>query len=142
MRRLSPTEYRALAEFRFQLRRFLHFSEQAAREEGLEPQQHQMLLAIRGLENAECPTIGALAEHLYLKHHSAVGLVDRLEHGQLVRRIRGDEDRRQVRVQLTALGEEKLHRLASIHRAELRTSGPDLVDALRTVLEARHESVR
>ena len=142
MEDLTSADYRALAGFRLEVRRFLHFSESAARDENLEPQQHQMLLAIRALSDAEAPTVGQLADHLMVRHHSAVGLVDRLEQRDLVERTRGAADRRQVRVQLTPKGEGKLHRLASIHRAELLTSGPRLVAALHTVLEGKYEPVR
>lgn len=142
MPELSTADYRALAEFRYLVRKFLHFSESAAQAEGLEPQQHQMLLAIRALDHPGGPTIGQLADYLLLRHHSAVGLVDRLEQGRLVQRARSDEDRRQVRVQLTELGTEKLHRLTHEHREELATTGPDLVTALQAVLEARHVKSR
>jgi DNA-binding MarR family transcriptional regulator len=130
---LSHSDYHALAAFRYQIRRFLHFSEAAAKDEGLEPQQHQMLLAIRALE-PDGPTIGDLASHLLIQHHSAVGLVDRLAGRGLVERIRGGEDRRQVRVRLTAEAEDKLRRLSAQHRAELLNSGPLLVDALGALL--------
>jgi DNA-binding MarR family transcriptional regulator len=139
---LTHADYRALADFRFEVRKFLHFSEAAARSEELEPQQHQMLLAIRALDDAGGPTVGQLAEHLFIRHHSAVGLVDRLEQRQLVERTHAEGDRRQVRVQLTPLGVSKLHRLTNAHRAELSISGPKLVDALRTVLEGKYEPVR
>jgi DNA-binding MarR family transcriptional regulator len=128
-------DYRALGDFRFQIRRFLHFSEESARAEGLEPQQHQMLLTIRAWEDAEGPTIGMLAEHLFIRHHSAVGLLDRLEARQLVERVRGGADRRKVRIRLTPLGDEKLRGLSRAHAEELRRSGPMLVDALRTLLD-------
>jgi DNA-binding MarR family transcriptional regulator len=132
---LSLSDYRALAEFRYQIRRFLHFSEAAARDEGLEPQQHQLLLAIRALEPDGGPTVGELAGHLLIQHHSAVGLVDRLTGRGLVERIRGGEDRRQVRVRLTPDAKEKLRRLSAQHRAELLNSGPILVGALSALLE-------
>jgi DNA-binding MarR family transcriptional regulator len=132
---LPHSDFRALGEFRHQIRRFLHFSEEAARAEGLEPQQHQLLLAIRAWEDGGAPSIGALAEHLLLKHHSAVGLVDRLEERGLVERIRGESDRRQVKVRLTAQGMAKLLRLSSAHREELRSSGPILVKTLSDLLE-------
>lgn len=132
---LSPGDYSALGEFRYRIRRFLHFSEMAAREEGLEPQQHQLLLAVRSLEQAEeLPTIGALADHLLIRHHSAVGLIDRMEERGLIERVRGTDDRRQVKVRLTPRGQEKLTRLSVIHREELRNSGPALVEALSGVL--------
>jgi DNA-binding MarR family transcriptional regulator len=132
---LSLPDYQALAAFRYQIRRFLHFSEAAAKEEGLEPQQHQMLLAIRALEQNGGPTVGNLAGHLLIQHHSAVGLVDRLAGRGLIERIRGGEDRRQVRVRLTTAGEDTLRRLSSQHRDELRNSGPLLVAALSALLE-------
>ena len=135
LRTLSSEDYAALGEFRFRIRRFLHFSETAAREEGLEPQQHQLLLAVRSLEQTGGPpTIGALAEHLLVRHHSAVGLIDRMEERGLLERMRDTNDRRQVKVRLTGRGGEKLKRLSVIHRDELRSSGPALVEALSGVL--------
>jgi DNA-binding MarR family transcriptional regulator len=134
---LSSADFRALADFRYQIRRFLHFSEEAAREEGLEPQQHQLLLAIRALDDGAGPAIGALAEHLFVRHHSAVGLIDRLEERRLVVRARTEPDRRLVRVKLTSAGEMKLHRLSRAHRTELRKSGPRLVETLDTLLHRR-----
>src|ERR1051326_8766415 len=112
---MTQADYRALSEFRYQIRRFLHFSEEAARAEGLEPQQHQMLLAIQALGEPEPPTIGELADHLVVRHHSAVGLADRLEKRGLVERARGGLDRRQVRLRLTPEGSEKLNRLSKLH---------------------------
>jgi len=135
LRDLPISDYRALGQFRYQIRRFQHFSEAAARAEDLEPQQHQMMLAIRAWEQTDAPTIGDLAAHLLLKHHSAVGLVDRLAERGLVERLRCEGDRRQVRVSLTAEGLAKLKRLSSVHREELRTSGPILVKALDTLLQ-------
>jgi DNA-binding MarR family transcriptional regulator len=132
---MHDPDYRALSEFRYQSRRFLHFSEEAARAEGLEPQQHQLLLAIRGLGGDPGPTIGELAAHLIVRHHSAVGLVDRLADHGLVERVRGEDDKRQVRVQLTREGAAKLRRLSAVHREELRDSGPRLVEALRTAMQ-------
>lgn len=135
MEDLPFSDYQALGQFRYQIRRFLHFSEAAARSEGLEPQQHQMMLAIRARPEPAAPTIGALAEHLLLKHHSAVGLVDRLAQRGLVERIRNNDDRRQVAVHLTTRGLHKLHRLSTAHREELRTTGPVLVHALSALLK-------
>ena len=132
---MTDADYRALSEFRYQIRRFLHFSEEASRSEGLEPQQHQILLAIRALRGRQGPTVGELAEHLILRHHSVVGLVDRLERQGLVERVRDGDDRRQVRIQLTAEGATKLRRLAAVHREELRSSGPRLIKALRAAME-------
>jgi DNA-binding MarR family transcriptional regulator len=133
---LSPGDYQALSRFRFQIRRFLHFSEEAARAEGLEPQQHQMLLAIAASDEHGGPTVGDLAEQLLIRHHSAVGLLDRLEERGLVERARDGEDRRQVRVRMTKAGADQLHRLARQHREELRQSGPELVEVLKAVIES------
>lgn len=133
---LTDSDYRSLGAFRYQIRRFLHFSEAAAKTEGLEPQQHQMLLAVRALaESSATPSIGELAQHLFIRHHSAVGMIDRLAERGLVERLRGEDDRRQVKVRLTAEGSQKLRHLSRIHREELRQSGPALVDTLRFVLE-------
>lgn len=130
----STRDYQALSSFRWQIRRFLHFSQEAALSEGLEPQQHQMMLAIRATNEPDGPTIGELAEELLIRHHSAVGLVDRLVERGLVERARAAVDRRQVRVRLTSEGDRKLQRLSHTHRAELRQSGPDLVEALASLL--------
>jgi DNA-binding MarR family transcriptional regulator len=127
--RLSDTDYRLLAEFRHQLRCFLAFSEEQAKAAGLQPQQHQLLLALRAAP--EVPTVGYLAKRLVLRHHSAVELVDRLEERGLVRRVRSPEDRRQARVNITAEGERVLLKLSVAHRAELQRTAPGLVEALR-----------
>jgi DNA-binding MarR family transcriptional regulator len=128
---ITDTDYRSLAEVRYQIRRFLHFSEQAARATGIEPQQHQLLLAVRGLDQ---PTISVLAERLQIQHHSAVELVDRLAERGLVLRSRAPSDRRQVLVQLTPRGEAELEKLAACHITELRENGPALVNALEAVI--------
>ncbi len=128
---ITDTDYRSLAEVRYQIRRFLHFSEQAARATGIEPQQHQLLLAVRGLDQ---PSISVLAERLQIQHHSAVELVDRLAERGLVLRSRAPSDRRQVLVQLTPRGEAELEKLAACHMAELRENGPALVNALEAVI--------
>ena len=134
--RLSSADFRSLAEFRYQLRRFLAFSEEQARAVGLNPQQHQLLLVIRAAAPGS-PTIGDLAERLILRHHSVVGLIDRLEQRELVRRSRSPEDRRQARVRITPAGERILHRLALAHRAELRRARPQLVAALQRLSGGR-----
>lgn len=131
---ISITEYQTLAEFRYQLRRFLRFSEQAARAAGLEPQQHQLLLALKGLPEGRKATIGALAERLQLTHHSTVELVDRLVERDFIQRSRDEDDQRQVIVTLTTQGEEALRNLSLTHRAELREVGPDLLQALNKLL--------
>ncbi len=132
---LTPIDYHALAQFRFELRRFLHFSESAAQALGLEPQQHQLLLALKGLTSADAPpTIGNVAEWLQIRHHSAVELIDRAVARGLVRRQHAPTDRRQVLVELTAAGEAILHDLSALHRHELQSTAPALLKALRRVL--------
>jgi DNA-binding MarR family transcriptional regulator len=133
---LSSAEYQALGEFRYQIRRFLHFSEEAAKADGLEPQQHQILLAIRASEAPDGPTISKLAERLLIRHHSAVGLIDRLAEHALVERVKDSEDSRQVRIRLTPQGAGKLRRLSDGHREELSRTGPLLVAALGKLLSA------
>jgi len=134
---LSLTEYRALAHFRYQIRLYLHFSEEQARKHELEPQQHQLLLALKGLPPDAQPTIGELADRLQLKHHSTVELVDRLESHGYVTRSAGTDDRRQVIVHLTRAGAGVLRRLSLAHRRELDTAGPALSRALRSLRRAR-----
>jgi DNA-binding MarR family transcriptional regulator len=124
--KLAAADYRVLAEFRFLLRRFLVFSEDAARAAGLTPQQHQALLAIKGFAGGKAPTIGDLAEQLVIKHHSAVGLVDRLVKADYLRRRPDPGDRRRVALALTASGEKLLAELSSVHREELRMLTPSL----------------
>jgi DNA-binding MarR family transcriptional regulator len=127
-------DYSALAEFRYQIRRFLHFSEEAARAAGIEPQQHQLLLAIKGLPEDERPTVRAVAERMQLQHHSAVELIDRMERAGLVERRRSGEDRREVLVIGTAKGEKLLRELTMHHQDELRNSGPALAKSLRQIM--------
>ncbi len=126
----KPIDYHALAELRYQVRKFLRFSEEASRAAGIEPQQHQLLLAIKGLPEDVRPTIGALAERLQLQHHSAVELVDRSAQRGLVRRVRSTVDQRQVFIRLTAKGERILRDLSVHHRDILRDAGPALVEVL------------
>ena len=137
-------DYAALAELRYQIRRFLRFSEEASRAAGLEPQQHQLLLALKGLPADRMPTVGTLAERLQLQHHSAVELVDRSVQRGLVRRLRGTADQRQVFIRLTAKGERTLRDLSVHHRDILREAGPGLAEVLSTlaVSPRRPEKVR
>ena len=137
----SQPNYRAMAEFRYQIRRFLRFSEHAAREAGLEPQQYQLMLAIKGLPNDEKPRIGDIAERLQIQHHSAVELVDRLSKRVLVRRRRSENDRREVLLELTPKGERLLQELALHHRSEMREMGPELVASLKKVLRDSENDV-
>lgn len=130
-RRFSDEDYRAILEFRTRLRRFLGWSGAQARQAGLTPAQHQLLLAVRGHPDPQGPTIGDLAAYLQLRHHSVVGLVDRAEAAGLVRRRDDAHDRRVARVQLEPEGEAALEHLTALHVAELRAlaeglSLPDL----------------
>jgi DNA-binding MarR family transcriptional regulator len=133
---MSSVEFRALAEFRYQIRQYLNGSEQAARAAGLEPQQYLCLLALRGLPAGREATIRELAERMQLRHHSVVELVDRLERQQLLRREQSRTDRRRVIVHLTPRGEKILSRLARQRIAELRTAAPALVRALTAVIRS------
>ena len=132
-RDVSVAGYRRLAEFRYRIRRFLHFSEEAARSVGIEPQQHQLLLALKGLPAGTRPTVTALSHRLCLRHHSTVELVDRLVERGAVRRLACCEDHRQVLIELTPHGDELLHRLSVLHREELRVFEPALSEALWAV---------
>lgn len=128
-------DYQALAELRYQLRVFVSFSEQAARERGIEPQQHQLLLAIKGLPTGMRPTVRVLAERLRLRHHSVVELIDRLERAGLAARTPSPTDGREILVRVTATGERLLRKLSVAHQAELQTIGPTLLQALQAVIQ-------
>jgi DNA-binding MarR family transcriptional regulator len=131
--KLKRADYRTLAQFRYLLRKFAGFSEEAARAEGLTSRSHQALLAIHGHPAAEPVTVGALSERLNIRHHSAVGLVDRLAARRLVRRRRDSEDARRVCVDLRREGLVLLARLSRVHRDELRRIGPTLRRLLHQV---------
>jgi len=122
----SLADYRALAGFRYVLRRFAAFSEQAAKRVGLTPQQHQALLSIMGHPEPEAVTIGALAERLLLKHHSTVELVDRLVELDLLKRAKDPADRRKVILKLTSKARQLLVSLSATHLQELRRIRPVL----------------
>ena len=117
--RVSDSEYRRLLAFRNQLRRFLHWSEEQAEAIGLTAAQHQLLLAVRGADDPAGPTVGDIAAALMLRHHSAVGLVDRAADAGLVRRVQDPHDHRCVRLRLTAAGARKLALLSRRHLEEL-----------------------
>jgi DNA-binding MarR family transcriptional regulator len=123
---ITKAHYELLAALRHALRRFLHFSQAAAGGAGLTPQQHQALLAIKGFPGRDYAAVGELARRLHLRHHSAVGLVDRLVRRQLVRRTPSKADWRRVEVRLTARGETLIRKLSAAHLAELREHGPEL----------------
>src|SRR5215469_477444 len=132
--RLTKAEYEMLAAFRYHLRQFLKFSEDAAQTAGLTPRQHQALLAIKGFPKRQSVTIGELAEQLQIAHHTAVELVDRLVAQKLVEREDGREDRRNVFVKLRPAGSATLEKLSDAHRAELRRLGPSLIPLLKSLV--------
>ena len=138
----KPPDFKAMAELRYQIRRFLRFSENAARQAGIEPQQHQLLLAVRGLPDGLKPTIGLLAERMQLQHHSTVELVDRLVQRGFLCRLRATDDRRQVLVKLTHDGEAFLKKLSLHHLEELQSVGPKFVKALQSLLDNARVSAR
>lgn len=118
---LSKKQFEALSEFRYQLRRFLHFSEEAAKSEGITPLQYQLLLHIRGFPGRDWATVGELAERLQMKHHGVVALLTRCEEAKLIRRQKSETDRREVEIHLLKDGAKRLERLAALHEAELRS---------------------
>ena len=134
MKKLTLSDYQALAEFRYQIRSFLHFSEQAVKKAGLQRGQYQLMLAIKGIPPGVRPLIRELAHRMQIRHHSAVELVNRLEARGYVHRSRAENDRREVLLELTPTGEKILSELALHHHKELRSSAPELVDALRRVM--------
>lgn len=133
-RELSLAAYRSLAEFRHQIRRFLRYSEDAARAFGIEPQQHQLLLAVKGLPGGKLPTVGELADRLQLRHHTTVELINRMTDRGMVLREPATGDKREVLIRLTEEGERILHRLSVEHQTELQKTGPELRAALDDVL--------
>ena len=133
-------DYQALADFRYEIRRFLSFSELLVRAAGIEPQQHQALLAIKGLPAHRVATIGVLAERLLIQHHSAVELVNRLEAKGLLRRARGVADRREVVLTLSRRGETLLKQLTHPHHAELQAARPNLLAALAAAIDPTSQS--
>ena len=138
---LKPN-FQAMAELRYQIRRFLRFSETAARQAGLEPQQHQLLLAVKGLPEGIGPTISALAERLQLQHHSVVGLIDRLVDRGLLVRLRAADDRRKVLVKLSQDGENCLRHVAFDHLHELQLIGPRFIHVLQGLLDNAYISTK
>ena len=126
VRQPTSEDYENLLAFRASLRRFLHWSETKAREVGLTPAQHQLLLAIKGHRGVPGPAVGELAGYLLLRHHSTVELIDRAEAAGLVERWGDDTDGRVTRVRLTAEGEQRLSRLAPAHLDELENLAPVL----------------
>ncbi|HZI82509.1 MAG TPA: MarR family transcriptional regulator [Casimicrobiaceae bacterium] len=119
---MTKADFERLAHFRYQLRRFLRFSEELTHEQGITALQYLLLLQIRGFPGREWATVGELAERLQAKQHGVVSLISRCETAGLVRRSTGRSDRRRVEVKLTRRGSELLERLASLHRTELLSS--------------------
>jgi DNA-binding MarR family transcriptional regulator len=130
---LTKAHYESLAALRYALRRFLAFSQDAAKKAGLTPQQHQSLLAIKGFPERDYASIAELAERLQLRHHSAVGLVDRLVRRQLLRRAPSLADKRRVELRLTARGEKVIEQLSAMHLRELRQLGPEFHRLVGTI---------
>ena len=136
MKTLKLSHYQALAEFRFQIRKFLRFSEQAVQAAGLERGQYQLMLAIKGMPAGVRPRVRELATRLQIQHHSTVELINRLEAGGYVRRERAQDDKREVLLALTTKGERLLAELALHHHEELCTAAPVLVAALRRLTKS------
>ncbi len=134
VKQFTDAEYQALAEMRYRLRTFLAFSENEARSVGLEPRQHQLLLAIRGLPPGERPTIRTLADRLVLRHHSVVEMIDRLEAQEMVKREADALDGRVVLVRILPRGRAMLDRLSIAHRDVLAKTAPKLLASLQTLV--------
>lgn len=132
---LPPTgtvDYEALARFRYQIRKFLTFSEEAAHQSGLTSQQHQAMLSIKGFSTHGAISVGELAEFLLIKHHTAVELTDRMTKLGLLSREVDEEDGRRVLLKLTRKGEQRLQRLSKVHLDELRSASPTIAKILKS----------
>jgi DNA-binding MarR family transcriptional regulator len=140
-RRVTKAQYETLASFRYALRLFLRFSEDAAKSVGLTPQQHQALLAIKGFPGRDSVSVGELAERLQLRHHSAVGLIDRLSALDLLQRQPSDQDRRQVDISLTAKGEKLLETLSTTHHSQLEKVAPHITGLLEQLTRSGQDVV-
>jgi len=134
---LSKAEYESLSDFRYAIRRFLKFSKDAAESVGLTARQHQALLAIKGFKGRERITNGELAERLHIKHHSAVGLINRMEAQNLIVREQSDTDKREIYISLTDHGAKLLEMLAAAHREELQLIVPQLNSVLESLKESK-----
>jgi len=131
---MRDADYEALAQFRYQVRSFLAFSEAAAQRQGLTPQQHQALLGIKGFVRAGPATIGDVARFLLIRHHSAVELINRMTRLGLIKRVPDPEDARRVHLKLTRKGEQKLQALSRINLEELRgAASPAMGRLLRSL---------
>lgn len=134
-KKLSRPQYKALAEFRYQIRKYSRYMEEAARSCGYHPQQYQLLLAIEGLPDGKAPTIKTLAERMQLNHNSTVELVDRCEKRGLLRRTHDGVSRREVTLVPTSAGMRMMEDQANASRAELREIGPVLFGSLQRLIE-------
>jgi DNA-binding MarR family transcriptional regulator len=134
-RDIRQSDYSALAKVRYRIRQFIRGGDEAAEGVGLEPQQYQLLLALRALPHQSDATIRLLAERLYLRHHSVVGLVNRLEARGYVRRDRNVRDQRQVLVMLLPRGQRALEKVVQKRLHELHATGQALVQSIAAVLE-------
>ena len=134
--RLREEDYQLLAAFRRTLREFLHFSEQAAVSAGVTPKQHQAMLVIRGALKGESVSVGDLAQHLQIKHQSAVGLFNRMEKAGLIDKSHDPSDKRRIFLRLTKRGDRLLERLSAAHKSELKRIGPTLDLVLKKLRKA------
>ena len=134
-RKLTSEDYERLADFRYGLRRFLHWSEQQARQGGITPTQHQLLLAIRSSRDPRGATVGEVAEVLIIRHHSAVELIDRAQEAGLITRERDPDTQSIVHLKLTEMGALALSALSEAHLRELSQLAP----TMRALLEALSE---
>lgn len=133
---LTKKEFETLSEFRYRLRRFLRFSEQVTRKNGITPLQYLLLLHVKGFPGRDWATVGELAERLQAQHHGTVALISRCERLGWVERIQGEADRRAVEVHLTASGERMAARMAQLHRDEhLNPAGSFLLPQLQHLQE-------
>jgi len=135
--READVNYDALARFRYEIRKYLAFSEAAAADAGVTPHQYQALVAIKGFSSHEPLSVGDLAELMFIRHHTAVSLVDRMAKLGLLTRVPDPGDKRRVFVTLTSLGEDYLRSLASLHVEELRRAGPRFAKTLQAVVKPR-----
>jgi DNA-binding MarR family transcriptional regulator len=134
---VTLSDYRALAEFRYELRRYFSLSDKASRDAGLHPGQYRFLLLLKGLPEGMEPTISNMAERLGLRHHSTVELVDRMEKRGLIFRERSERHRSYVFVRITPKAESILQKLVASRKLELKKAGPVLVKALNILTKKR-----
>ncbi len=134
--KINKSDIECLAQFRYALRQFLRFSERASRQAGISPQQHQLLMTIKGIPGRNWANVAEVAERLQVSHHAAVALVTRAQNLRLVKRTQGKEDRRTVQVSLTPKGEELIGRLAELHHQELGRLSGILLKQLQAISNA------